>query len=129
ENLRLELSKKDWYVFNDNYGTSEEKYFVRYVNKVYDKLAAKYDHIYLVRNERHFKLYTFNEGRAIEPDFVLFLVKKNPKTSMHYQVFIEPKGSHLLKHDELKESFLKSLKAEHRIEQLWKDKEYVIWGM
>ena len=129
ESLRLDLSKKDWYVFNDNYGTSEEKYFVRYVNKVYDKFAAKYDHVYLIRNERHFKIYTFNEGRAIEPDFVLFLVKEDPKTSMHYQVFIEPKGSHLLKHDEWKESFLKSLKKEHRIEQLWKDREYVIWGM
>ena len=28
-----------------------------------------------------------------------------------------------------KESFLKSLKMEHKIEQLWKGKNYTLWGM
>ncbi|MCB0396891.1 MAG: DEAD/DEAH box helicase family protein [Flavobacteriales bacterium] len=129
QNLHLDLSDKKWYVFNENYGTSEEKYFVRYINKVYDQLKNKYDEVYLVRNERHFKIYTFNDGRPIEPDFVLFLVQKDPKKAFHYQIFIEPKGGHLLKTDEWKESFLKVLKEEHRIEQLWEGKEYIIWGM
>ncbi len=82
-----------------------------------------------LRNERHFKIYTFNDGRPIEPDFVLFLVQKDPKKAFHYQIFIEPKGGHLLKTDEWKESFLTVLKEEHRIEQLWEGKEYIIWGM
>lgn len=129
QGLHLDLSDKNWYVFNENYGTSEEKYFVRYINKVYDQLKNKYDEVYLVRNERHFKIYTFNDGRPIEPDFVLFLVQKDPKKAFHYQIFIEPKGGHLLKTDEWKESFLKVLKEEHRIEQLWEGKEYIIWGM
>jgi type III restriction enzyme len=129
QNLHLDLSNKDWYVFNENYGTSEEKYFVRYINKVYNQLKGKYDEVYLVRNERHFQIYTFNNGRPIEPDFVLFLVQKGPKNAFHYQIFIEPKGGHLLKTDEWKESFLKTLKEEDRVEQLWEGKEYIIWGM
>ena len=129
QSLYLDLSNKDWYVFNENYGTSEEKYFVIYINKVYDRLNSKYDEVYLVRNERHFKIFTFSDGRAIEPDFVLFLVKKDSKKAFHYQIFIEPKGGHLLKTDKWKESFLKVLKKEHRIEQLWEEKEYIIWGM
>ncbi len=129
QSLHFDLSDKNWYVFNENYGTSEEKYFVRYINKVYDQLKNKYDEVYLVRNERHFKIYTFNDGRPIEPDFVLFLVQKDPKKALHYQIFIEPKGGHLLKTDEWKESFLKILKEEPLSEQLWEGKEYIIWGM
>jgi len=129
QNLHLDLREVDWYVFNENYGTSEEKYFVRYINKVYDQLKGRFEQIYLVRNERHFKIYTFDDGRAIEPDFVLFLVQKEPDLSLHYQIFIEPKGGHLLKTDEWKESFLKTLKENHELEQLWDGKEFTIWGM
>lgn len=62
-------------------------------------------------------------------DFVLFLKKKDSDLSLHYQVFIEPKGAHLLKDEEWKENFLKSLKKKHRINVLWKSKKYTVWGM
>ncbi|MDE1313381.1 DEAD/DEAH box helicase family protein [Vibrio aestuarianus] len=68
--LSLDLSKRDWFVFNENYGTSEEKYFVRYLDTMVDDLQKKYDDVYLLRNEKHFKLYTFDDGRAFEPDFL-----------------------------------------------------------
>ncbi len=129
QNLYLDLSNKDWYVFNENYGTSEEKFLVKYINKVHDHLKAKYDQIYLVRNERHFKIYTFHDGSPIEPDFVIFLVNNPSQTELHYQIFIEPKGSHLLKTDKWKEDFLTVIKQEHKLEQLWSGKEYIIWGM
>jgi len=127
--LYLDLSKKDWYVFKDNYGTSEEKYLVKFIDKAYDLLKRKYNKIYLVRNERHFKIYSFDDGRPIEPDFVLFLVKNEPKESMHYQVFIEPKGGNLLIEDEWKEKFLLRLKEECKVEQLWRGKTYQVWGL
>ena len=125
----LDLGKKNWFVFDDCYGTSEEKLFVKYIDKVYEKLKSKFDEIYLVRNERHFKIYNFDDGRALEPDFVLFLSHSKEKPSVYYQVFIEPKGQHLLVLDKWKEDFLKKLKDENRIEQLWKNREYIIWGM
>jgi len=127
----LDLSKRDWYVFDDCFGTSEEKSLVKYIDKVYAKLQSKYDEIYLVRNERHFKIFNFDDGRPIEPDFVLFL--RDTKTllpvDLHYQIFIEPKGGHLLETDNWKEDFLIIMQKEHKIEQLWKGKKYTVWGM
>ena len=70
------VSDKDWYVFNANYGTSEEKAFVRMLDRQISTLKEKYDVIYLIRNERHFKIYSFSKGQAFEPDFVLFLQEK-----------------------------------------------------
>ncbi len=125
----LDLSKLDWYVFEDCFGTSEEKLFIHYLNNVVDSLRANYDEIYLVRNEKHFKIYDFDSGRALEPDFVLFLSNSKDDVRVYYQVFIEPKGGHLFKNDEWKEQFLQRLKAEHQIKQLWRDREYTIWGM
>lgn len=136
-NLYLDLSQKDWFIYEDNFGTSEEKHFIHFIDKTYTKLKKKYDEIYLVRNERFFKLYNFEDGRAIEPDFVLYLVNHKPTKSLFYQIFIEPKGNQFKDDKGLfenskeswKQSFLTSLKKEHLIEMLWKDKEYNIWGM
>ena len=127
--LRIDLSERDWYVFNDNYGTSEEKHLVKYIDKVYQKLQAKYKNIYLVRNEGHFKLYSFDGGRAFEPDFVLFLTEKKNDISIYYQVFLEPKGEQLFEHDAWKEKFLLDMRSKHKIKQLWKSKNYIVWGM
>ncbi len=100
---------REWYVFNANYGTSEEKAFVRMLDSEIDTLKEKYNGIYLVRNERHFKIYNFNDGQAFEPDFVLFLRERNGNM-LTYQMFIEPKGRHLKEHDQWKEDFLKEIK-------------------
>jgi len=127
--LALDLSKRDWFVFNENYGTSEEKYFVRYLDTMIDDLQKKYDDVYLLRNEKHFKLYTFDDGRAFEPDFLLLLIKKDQDLKLTYQVFIEPKGAHLLENDAWKQNFLLELKEKHHIDQLWKDKEFIAWGL
>jgi type III restriction enzyme len=127
--LRIDLSQKEWYAFNDNFGTTEEKHLVKYIDKVYQKLQAKYKNIYLVRNEGHFKLYSFDRGQAFEPDFVLFLTEKKKNISIYYQVFLEPKGEHLFEHDKWKEDFLLAMRTKHKIKQLWKSKSYIVWGM
>ena len=103
------VSNRDWYVYNANYGTSEEKAFVRMLDAQTHWLKEKYDGIYLIRNERHFKIYNFDDGQAFEPDFVLFLREKNG-TTLTYQIFIEPKGKHLQEHDQWKSDFLKQIK-------------------
>ena len=103
------VSDREWYVFNANYGTSEEKHFVRMLDAQIDELKEKYDGIYLVRNERHFKIYNFDDGQAFEPDFVLFLREKNGNTLIR-QIFIEPKGKYLQAHEKWKEDFLEEIK-------------------
>jgi type III restriction enzyme len=128
-NYHLDLSKRDWYVFEDCYGTSEEKLLIKFIDKAYEKLKPKFDKIFLVRNERYLKIYNFDDGRPIEPDFILFLVNHQLEESFHYQIFIEPKGEHLLNKDEWKEKFLLRLRSDHNLVQLWKGKNYIIWGM
>lgn len=127
--IHLDLSKRDWFVFDDCYGTSEEKLLIKFIDKHYDDLKKKYSDVYLIRNERHFKLYNFDDGRPLEPDFVLYLIGKEKQDTLHYQVFIEPKGGHLLKQDEWKEKFLTSLKNNAKIEQLWTNRKYTVWGL
>ena len=104
----LFVSDLDWYAFCSNYGTSEEKLFVRTLQGLIDRLTDKYPEVFLVRNERHFQIYNFEDGTPFEPDFVLFLREKNGNT-LTYQLFIEPKGKHLQAHDQWKENFLKNI--------------------
>ncbi|MDU2583575.1 MAG: restriction endonuclease subunit R, partial [Anaerococcus hydrogenalis] len=104
----LDLSFEQWYVYNDNYGTSEEKAFVKYFKGIVKDLRSKYDQIYLVRNERipALAIYEFETGERFEPDFLLFLQKRGADGYLQEQIYIEPKGSHLLGKDRWKEDFL-----------------------
>lgn len=127
--LRLDLSKEDWYVFNDNYGTSEEKAFVKYFKSYTDKLQVKYSKVYLVRNERKLKIYSFTDGKRFEPDYLLFLQKKNANGYEQMQIFIEPKGTHLLNDDKWKEELLISLEKEVVPVTIFANtNQYKIWG-
>lgn len=128
ENLRLNLSNKNWYVYDENYGTSEEKHFIQFIHGVMDKLEEQYESIYLVRNANLFKIYRFSDGRPIEPDFVLFLKSKGKKL-IQYQLFVEPKGTHLLKTDEWKEDFLKEIESNYEIQILAENEHYRLIGM
>lgn len=108
---RLDLSKEEWFVFNDNYGTTEEKRFVKFFANHADRLKAVYDNVYLIRNERKLHLYSFDGGRRFEPDYILIL-GNNAGNDKQKQVFIEVKGEHLRKNDEWKETFLLQLQEQ-----------------
>jgi type III restriction enzyme len=127
DDLRLDLSSRNWYVYDENYGTSEEKHFIMFVNDVIEKMKKKYSEIYLLRNERLFKIYNFSGGRAFEPDFVLFLKEKGKKRLLQYQLFIEAKGGFLRKDDEWKEEFLKEVEGKYRV--LAENKRYKLVGL
>lgn len=131
QDLFIDLSTEDWYVFNDNYGTSEEKYLVKYIKQAYISLSKKYDEIYLIRNEKHFKLYTFDEGQALEPDFVLILKKKDNSKSIIHQMFIEPKGGDRLTNDDskIKERFLLQLEKDYKLQVVYENRDYKLVGM
>lgn len=129
DNLRLNLSDKDWYIYDDNYGTSEEKHFIQFINGVMEKLEKFYSEIYLVRNANLFKIYNFSDGRPMEPDFVLFLKENEDKKWIQYQLFIEAKGSHLLKTDQWKEDFLKEIENNYQLQILAENESYKLIGM
>lgn len=68
-----------------------------------------------MRNASLFKIYRFSDGKAMEPDFLLFLKKENSDEIEQYQLFIEPKGEHLIKTDQWKEDFLKEIEKKYQI--------------
>lgn len=126
----LDLSNVKWYVYNDNYGTSEEKALVKYIEGKMEKFEEKYDEIYLVRNEKDLKIYDFAEGRPFEPDFVLFLrVKGSSEKYDNLQLFIEPKGDNLLIKDKWKNDFLKQIKAMAEVTWCTNTDDYMVWGI
>lgn len=127
--LRLDLSTQDWYMYDENYGTSEEKYLIQFIRYAMDDLQKKYKDVYLLRNERLFKIYRFSDGQAIEPDFVLFLKAKGNKHTLSYQLFIEPKGNRGLIEDKWKEDFLKEIESEFRIETLFERDSFKLIGL
>lgn len=126
---KMDLSKEDWFAFEDNYGTSEEKAFVAYFKTYVDDLKGKYDKVYLVRNERQLVIYSFDGGERFEPDYLLFLHKQKNDSYEQLQVFIEPKGTHLIDKDRWKEDFLLQLESKAiPVTKFADDNKYKIWG-
>ncbi|MEG2336174.1 MAG: hypothetical protein RSC04_00345, partial [Bacteroidales bacterium] len=124
------LEKCDWYAYNDCYGTSEEKYLVKYIESIYDKLKEKYDDVYLMRNEKDVRIYSFIGGNTFEPDFLLFMKKREEEGVYdNIQIFIEPKGEHLIKNDRWKEEFMKEIKDKADKLFTTKTPKYYIWGL
>ncbi|CAN5481002.1 DEAD/DEAH box helicase family protein [soil metagenome] len=125
----LDLSREDWYVFDENYGTEEEKKLVKFIKDAIEELKKFYDNVYLLRNESHFKLYHFDDERAIEPDFLLHLSKDNGKTELIYQVLIEPKGDMILESDSWKEELLLRIGGEYVLNPVIENKDYKLIGL
>lgn len=119
---------RDWYAFDGLYGTSEERGLLRLLDRWIRDREGRYEEIYLLRNERHFSLFNFFDGRTFQPDFVLFLGKKNGESET-YQLFIEPKGGHLVKQDQWKEDFLKEISTIGSVQVLTENYKYRIHGV
>jgi type III restriction enzyme len=97
--------------------------FITFIDSFIEKLKEKYSHIALLRNEKFFQIYDFEQGRPFEPDFVMLLKKKNGEI-ITYQVFIEAKGDQFKDKDGRfknskegwKEDFLLEIEDEAQIE-------------
>ena len=122
------IRENSWFAFNGLYGTDEESAFVELMNRWIREAKATYKDIYLLRNERHFAIYNFSDGRAFEPDFVLFLCKQNGE-SLTSQLFIEPKGKYLIKDQQWKEDFLKEIRADRHSSVLTENHKYRVIGV
>lgn len=108
--LQYDVKSANWYAYDENYGTSEEKKFVKYFASQVNDLRAKYigAEIYLIRNELDYWLFSPQDGRRFSPDYML-IVNDVTNGEMYYQALIEPKGGHILDGDLWKEEALVSL--------------------
>jgi len=95
ESKKLEdvnLADRDWYAQTEFYGTDEEQNFISFIDGFIEKLRQKYSDIALLRNEKFFQVFGFEDGDVFEPDFIMLLKRRNHVVSI-YQIFIEPKGN------------------------------------
>lgn len=114
--LQFNVKGADWYAYSENYGTSEEKKFVKYLASQIDDLHAKYEgsEIYLIRNELDYWLYSLKDGRRFSPDYML-IINDVVNRQLYYQVIIEPKGGHIIEQDAWKEEALISLNDDSEV--------------
>lgn len=61
----INLAAEDWFVYNDNYGTSEEKAFVAYFKARIEELKKIYSKIYLIRNDVSLKFFPLTTAHAL----------------------------------------------------------------
>lgn len=134
KDYQLDLSSIEWYAYTDNFGTSEEKLFIKHFERVIKpKLDEKRLKFFLVRNERvpELAIYSFKDGERFEPDFLLFVEKTNVDNKSNYQVYVEPKGTNLLLDQEWKESFLLEIEKKHQVKNpiVMANNDYFILGL
>lgn len=111
----IDLFNREWLVYDDNFGTSEEQALLDYFDGRAEDIKQKYSEFYLVRNEKQLKVYNFDDGRAMEPDFVLFTIANKDKKNSVWQIFVEPKGNQLLERDKWKEDLLESIENKSEV--------------
>ena len=76
------------------------------------------------------KIYSFTSEDAYQPDYVLFMRKKNEEGKTDYiQIFIEPKGEHLRSTDKWKEDSMKQIRENADIRFSTQSTNFNVWGM
>ena len=105
----INLETTEWFAQNEIWGTDQEEGFIAFIYNSISELKSIYKEVVVFRNEMHFPIFSFENGEAFYPDFVLMLQKDSNDSVKSYQVFIEPKGDHLLEKDAWKEEFLLSI--------------------
>ena len=131
-----DLDNLNWYAYDDNFGTSEEKLLVRLIKDLMTELEEKWTDIYLLRNEKAVRIYSFDKGQAFEPDFLMFANDKETG-NVSWQIFIEPKGSQFLDVDNTfknskegwKQEFLHQISERDEARTLVDDDRYRIGGL
>lgn len=112
--VKSEVAKPDWYAIDNFAGNDLEEKLVDFIAERMGDLQANYD-FHLLRNEELLRLSNFENGEGFMPDFILLLKSKQKSEIekqqhfLHYQIFIEPKGEHLIEKDQWKENFLNAI--------------------
>jgi len=108
------VADADWYVYDANYGTSEEKAWIQKFKNIYNehkwKFLYKFEFVYMMRNEEWLRIVNIADGRGFKPDYVLFCKERD--TGTIHQIFCEPKGEGFRDGDEWKELLLKDLRKD-----------------
>ena len=127
---QADLAFESWYAYDDNYGTDEEKAFVKYFQGLVPDLKKEYDEIYLVRNERipALAIYEFDTGERFEPDFLLFLQNMEQKVIFKSRFILSLKEAIYFKKINGKDFLLRLKNKGYQLRNV-DDNEYRIFGL
>lgn len=117
---------KNWYVYTEAIMNRLEYDLVRLMGSFIQELEAKYQQVYLIRNDEkstRYKLTEFDGTRGFMPDFILYLENQE----FVYQVFIEPKGEDREKEDAWKQEMLYEMNKE--IEIIGENEDVCLYGV
>lgn len=106
-----DLATANWFAQDELYGTTEELKFVQFIANRIDEFREKHGEIRLIRNEKMVKIFSFDDGRGFEPDFLLYMERDWQGDPAVMQIFVEPKGEVYMAQDQWKEAFLKALET------------------
>lgn len=141
------MPKQKWFVYEDAIVDVLEKDLIELIKRLVSTLEEKYSEVYLIRNDErqtNFKLHQFRSEKLIVeskfanlnssdditiydgfmPDFILYLSDED----FIYQVYIEPKGEHLVVRDCWKQDILKSIDSD-KFEILVEDNNVKLYGI
>lgn len=107
---------KKWYVYDNAILNQLEHQLMKILAAFMPKLKARYDDIYVLRNDEQstrFKLTEFGGVRGFMPDFIMILTRH--ADNAYWQVLLEPKGDDRLLNDAWKQEMLEALNDRDRI--------------
>lgn len=129
EDIKLDLSGKDWFVFDDHHLSAKEKLFYRSFDNIYEKLKDNFSEMYLIGNDKYFTFYNFLDGKTLNHDFLLFFVKQKGRVKLHYQILIDINSGDYSPKDEWKIRFLNHLNKEYEVKQNAEKETFFVRGI
>lgn len=126
-----DYKKASWFVYNDAIVDQLERGLIELIHGYVEELEKQYSDVYLIRSDERnsqLKLHEFygdiSHYAGFLPDFVLYLANQ----AYTYQIYLEPKGMHLLDIDQWKEDLLTSISPEN-IEVIGENNHVKLYGV
>lgn len=117
-----------WYIYDRAIMNNLEYSLLQLLDSFYDTIKEKYPTIYLIRNDERSTRLTireFDSVRGFMPDFILYL--QNDEHIL--QVYIEPKGKHLVQTDLWKQELLEEIQVGEGISIIGEDENLKLSGV
>lgn len=118
----------NWYIYDRAVMNILEYSLLKLLNSFYNTIREKYSTVFLIRNDERSTRLTireFDSVRGFMPDFILYLQNEDHIL----QVYIEPKGNHLVATDMWKQTLLEEIQVGEGITILGEDENVRLSGV
>lgn len=126
EKISRKLEKEDWFILNSFTGTSAQIAVIEFLIKDIPELKSVFEEVFVLKNEKFYFIFDFQQGRKFYPEFILFL-KKN---DWYYQILINT-GENNNSNPDWKDKFLNEISERYGFSKIFNDqgRKYRIFGL